>query len=75
MKKSDEQLLAEANALDAAYAGAEIFDLRNENKYLRRVLHELIIQIQEDVQVDSVTEHFWEAVADAEKVLWGEDDA
>jgi hypothetical protein len=74
MKKSDEQLRAEANALDAAYAGAEIFDLRNENQYLRRVLHQLIMQIQEDVQVDSVTEHFWEAVDDAEEALWGEED-
>jgi hypothetical protein len=39
--KSDEQLLAEANALDAAYAGAEIFDLRKENEYLSRVLWDL----------------------------------
>jgi hypothetical protein len=53
-------------------------ELINENEDLRRVLTQLIIQIQEDVQVDSVTEHFWEALDDAEKVLWGdkeEDDA
>jgi len=73
MTKSDEQLLKEANELDAAYTSAYIHDLKNENEYLRSVLAQLIAQIQEDVQVDSVTEHFWEAVDVAEEALWGEE--
>ena len=68
-KKTDEQLLAEANALDAAYASAEIHDLRHQIKYLERVLTELVTQIQEDIAPDSVTPHFWDAVQDAEEAL------
>jgi len=49
-------------------------ELIKENEDLRRVLTQLIVQIQEDVQVDSVTEHFWEALDDAEQVLWGDEE-
>lgn len=69
MNKTDEELRAEANALDAAYTSAALFDAKNEIKYLKSVLTELVCQIQEDVAVDSVTEHFWEAVDAAEEAL------
>jgi len=67
MKKSDEQLLAEANALDAAYAEAEIFDLRKENEYLRRVLSSLVHQADEDVEFKS--KHLQTAIEDAMEAL------
>jgi len=67
MKKSDEQLRAEANALDAAYAGAEIFDLRNENQYLRRVLSNLLDHVGEDVEFKS--KHLQTAIDDAMEAL------
>ena len=67
MKKSDEQLRAEANALDAAYAGAEIFDLRKENEYLRRVLSSLVHQADEDVEFKS--KHLQTAIEDAMEAL------
>lgn len=67
MKKSDEELLAEANALDAAYAGAEIFDLRKENEYLRRVLSNLLDHAGEDVEFKS--KHLQTAIEDAMEAL------
>jgi hypothetical protein len=67
--KTDEQLLAEANALDAAYAGAEIVDLRHENEYLRRVLLELVLQVKEDFPEESCTSHLCTAIEDAEEAL------
>ena len=67
MKKSDEELLAEAKALDAAYAGAEIFDLRKENEYLRRVLSSLVHQADEDVEFKS--KHLQTAIEDAMEAL------
>ena len=69
MKKSDEQLLKEANKLDALYTSAEIYDLRNQNKYLLRVLDKLVFQIQENIAPDAATQHFWDAVQTAEEAL------
>ena len=69
MTKSDEQLLKEANELDAAYTSAEIHDLRNQNAFLLRVLNELVCQIQEDIAPDAATQHFWDAVQTAEEAL------
>lgn len=70
MNKTDEELRAEANALDAAYTSAALFDAKNEIEYLKRVLTELVCQIQEsDVRIKSASEHFWEAVDAAEEAL------
>ena len=69
MTKTDEQLLKEANELDALYTSAYIHDLKNENVYLKRVLTELVCQINEDVSPDTVTQHFWDAVQTAEEAL------
>jgi len=69
MKKSDEQLLKEANELDALYTSAEIYDLRNQNKYLLRVLDKLVFQIQENIAPDAAIQHFWDAVQTAEEAL------
>ena len=68
-RKSDEQLLAEATALDKVYAEAEISDLRWQNEYLLRVLSNLVDQINEDIGADSGTRHFWAAVEEAEEAL------
>ena len=48
MRKTDDELLAEANALDATYAAAELHDLRYQIEYLRKVLANLYYQTQED---------------------------
>lgn len=47
--KTDEQLLAEAYALDAAYMSAEIHDLRGDVAYLTRTLHDLYHQVEADI--------------------------
>ena len=71
--KTDEQLLAEANALDAAYAQADRRDLIVENQYLRQVLEELIIQVKEDFPEEAWTQFVREAIEDAEEALgWHE---
>ena len=67
--KTDEQLLAEANALDAAYVAADAFDLRKENEYLRKVLEELILQVKEDFPEEAWTRFVREAIEDAEEAL------
>lgn len=69
--KNDEQLLAEVNALDEAYALADLSDLRKENAHLKCVLAELVVQINEDVPVESWSSHLSEAVGDAEEALVG----
>lgn len=69
MRHSDEHLLAEAKALDDAYTSAALVDAQNEIKYLKQVLEELVVQINQDVPVDSVTRHFWDALQDAEEAL------
>lgn len=68
-RKSDDQLLAEATALEKAYAEAEISDLRWQNEYLLRVLSNLVDQINEEIGTDSGTRHFWAAVEEAEEAL------
>ena len=67
--KTDEQLLAEANALDAAYAQADRRDLIVENQYLRQVLEELILQVKEDFPEEAWTRFVREAIEDAEEAL------
>ena len=74
MKKSDEQLLAEAIQLDNDYTRAEWFHLRKENEYLRQVLGNLVDSIREHIQgngtfVEEVTEGLDIAVMDAEEAL------
>lgn len=69
MDKSDEELLAEANALDAAYAGAELFDAQKKIEYLERILKNLVTNIHEDISSAQATEHFWASVYDAEEAL------
>lgn len=68
-RKSDDQLLAEATALDKVYAEAEISDLRWQNEFLMRVLTMLVDRINEDISQDSGTRHFWAAVEEAEEAL------
>lgn len=67
--KTDEELLAEANALDATLTSAELFDARNQIKYLERVLKNLVNNVLEDVPREFGTEHLWASVDDAEEAL------
>ena len=67
--KTDEQLLAEANALDAAYAAADAFDLRKENEYLRKTLENLYYQVREDVPYESRSKHLHAAIEDAAEAI------
>ena len=60
-------MLAEANALDAAYTGSEIHDLRMQNEYLRKVLANLYYQTQEDAL--RKTKHLENALEDAAEAL------
>ena len=67
INKSDEQLLAEANALDADYLRAHVRDLEYQVEYLRRVLSNLLDHAVEDVGIKS--KHLQTAIEDAMEAL------
>jgi CHAD domain-containing protein len=68
-KKSDDQLLAEANALDAAYASAELHDLRTQVEYLTRALRDLHDNVQSDFLEESWSKHLSMSMNDAAEAL------
>jgi hypothetical protein len=65
----DEELLAESNALDAAYAAAQLHDAQYRVQYLERVLKNLVDNVTEDVPREVGTDHLWASVEDAEEAL------
>lgn len=63
---ADTQLLLDSYKLDISYMSAEMYDVREENKYLRKVISDLYHSINRE---DNKTESLNYALECAEEVL------
>jgi uncharacterized membrane-anchored protein YjiN (DUF445 family) len=68
---ADTQLLLDSYKLDISYMSAEMYDVREENKYLRKVIFDLYQSIMNQAinREDNMSESLNSALESAEEVL------
>jgi uncharacterized membrane-anchored protein YjiN (DUF445 family) len=68
---ADTQLLLDSYKLDISYMSAEMYDVREENKYLRKVIFDLYQSIMNQTinREDNMSESLNSALESAEEVL------